>query len=74
MAKLPSLRGRELIRALERAGFRVVRVRGSHHFLAHPDGRVTVVPVHSGERIGPGLLLKILADCDLSRDELTALL
>ena len=53
MTALPRLRGRALIRALERGGFAVVRVRGSHHFLRHPDGRGTVVSVHAGEVIGP---------------------
>ena len=48
----------------------VVRVKGSHHFLQHPDGRVTVIPAHSGETIGPGLMDKILHDCGLSREEL----
>jgi predicted RNA binding protein YcfA (HicA-like mRNA interferase family) len=74
MSKLPHLRGRELIKALAKAGFAVVRVRGSHHFLRHKDGRATVVPVHAGETIGPGLLIKILADCDMTRDQLAALL
>ncbi len=35
--------------ALDKAGFQVIRVRGSHHFLCHSDGRRTVVPVHAGE-------------------------
>jgi predicted RNA binding protein YcfA (HicA-like mRNA interferase family) len=35
---------------------------------------VTVVPVHGREEIGPGLLAKILRDCELSRDELRDLL
>ncbi|WP_242039594.1 type II toxin-antitoxin system HicA family toxin [Anabaena sphaerica] len=33
MSKLPSLRGREVIAALGKAGFEVIRVRGSHHIL-----------------------------------------
>lgn len=74
MTALPSVTGKELIAALLRAGFQVASVRGSHHFLRHADGRTTVVPVHSGETIGPGLLSKILRDCDLGRDELSALL
>ena len=65
MPRVPSLRGRELIKALARAGFEVVRIRGSHHFLRHTDGRCTVVPSHSGETIGPGLLSKILRDTEL---------
>jgi predicted RNA binding protein YcfA (HicA-like mRNA interferase family) len=62
------------VRALGKAAFEVVRMKGSHHFLQHPDGRATVVPVHSGETIGPGLMSKILRDTELSRDELIELL
>jgi len=65
MPRLPRLRGREVISALRRAGFVVLRIKGSHHFLQHSDGRRTVVPVHSGETIGPGLLAKILKDAEL---------
>ena len=36
-------------------------------FLSHLDGRATVVPIHSGETIGPGLFAKILRDTDLTR-------
>jgi predicted RNA binding protein YcfA (HicA-like mRNA interferase family) len=38
--------------------------------LKHPDGRVTVVPIHGGETIGPELLSKTLRDADMTRDEL----
>ena len=74
MPKPPRLTGKELIAALRKAGFEVLRVRGSHHFLRHSDGRTTVVAAHSGETLGPGLLNKILHDCELSVDELIALL
>lgn len=74
MSKLPRLDGRRLLRVLGRIGFEVVRIRGSHHFLKHPDGRMTVIPVHAGESIGPGLLSKVLSDCDLSRDHFEELL
>jgi len=70
MTSLPSLTGKELVAVLKKAGFEVLRGKGSHHFLRHADGRSTVVPVHSGETIGPGLFTKILRDCDLSREEL----
>lgn len=55
---------------LQQLGFELLRVKGSHHFLRHPDGRTTVVPVHAGEVIGPGLLSKILRDTKLTKDEL----
>jgi predicted RNA binding protein YcfA (HicA-like mRNA interferase family) len=74
MSKLPSVTGKELIAVLGKIGFQVIRVKGSHHFLRHQDGRATVVPVNAGDTIGPGLLLRILRDCDLSRDKLTEML
>lgn len=54
MTQLPTLTGKEIVSILKKAGFVVERQRGSHVFLKHPDGRATVVPVHSGETIGPG--------------------
>ena len=74
MSRRPRLTGRELITALERTGFSVARVRGSHHFLRHPNGRTTVIPVHASETIGPGLLQKVLRDCDLTIEQLQALI
>ncbi len=70
MTQLPSLSGKELLAVLKRAGFEIIRVKGSHHFIRHRDNRSTVVPVHSGEDIGPGLMAKILRDCELSRDQI----
>jgi predicted RNA binding protein YcfA (HicA-like mRNA interferase family) len=74
MTKLPSVTGKELVAILGKAGFQILRIKGSHHFLRHSDGRLTVVPVHSCESIGPGLFLRILRDCDLNRDEFEKLL
>lgn len=74
MTLLPAVTGKALVAALRKAGFEVMRVKGSHHFLRHADGRTTVVPVHAGENIGPGLLSKILRDTDLARDDLQKLL
>lgn len=74
MTSVPSLTGKEILTVLKKAGFELIRIKGSHHFLHHLDGRSTVVPVHSGETIGPGLLAKILRDCDLSREQFQNLL
>ena len=70
MTRLPRLKGKEIVRALERAGFQIERTRGSHVFLKYRDGRVTSVPVHSGERIGPGLPRSILRDIGMTAEEL----
>ena len=49
---LPILKPRELIRALERMGFRLLRKsKGAHRQFGHPDGRRTTVPVHKGRDI-----------------------
>jgi predicted RNA binding protein YcfA (HicA-like mRNA interferase family) len=74
MARLPRITGQKLVAALLKAGFVVARIRGSHHFLKHEDGRATVVPVHRGETIGYGLLAKILRDCEMTADDLVKLL
>jgi len=71
---LPALKGLQLVKALRRLGFEVVRTKGSHHFLRHPDGRCTVVPVHRGESIGRGLQARILRDCEISPDDLNDVL
>jgi len=74
MARLRRLRGREVVAALRRGGFVLVRIRGSHHLLRHPDGRVTVVPCHAGETIGPGLIGKILKDAEIEPEAFVELL
>ncbi len=39
MSTYSPVAGKSLIAALQRAGFLIQRVKGSHHFLRHPDGR-----------------------------------
>jgi predicted RNA binding protein YcfA (HicA-like mRNA interferase family) len=74
MTTVPALTGRQLISALRDAGFEVIRIKGSHHFLKHTDGRCTTIPVHKGETIGKGLLAQILKDCELTKNDLIGLL
>jgi len=65
---------KKVIKILSKIGFEVARQRGSHLILRHPDGRLTVVPVHSGEDIGRGLLSKIIKDTKMSRKQFLKLL
>lgn len=74
MSKFPSLSGKEVVTILKKAGFTIERQRGSHVFMKHFDGRVTVVPVHSGETIGAGLLSKILRDVEMTKDDFLKIL
>jgi predicted RNA binding protein YcfA (HicA-like mRNA interferase family) len=75
MRALPALPGRVVIAALERAGFRVIRTKGSHYFLRHQDdpSRQTVVPVHRNE-LPTGTLRAILRQARLSRAKFLDLL
>jgi len=74
--RLPSLKAIDVVRALRKAGFEVVRTRGSHLILRHRNdaSRATVVPSHAGRDIKRGLLHKIVADAGLTIDEFIALL
>ena len=73
MTRLPRISGQDVIVALAKAGFVVVRTKGSHRILRHPDGRATTVPVHGSETIGIGLMSRILRDCELGREEFIVL-
>jgi predicted RNA binding protein YcfA (HicA-like mRNA interferase family) len=72
---LPALSGRAVIATLERAGFEVIRTKGSHHFLRHCNdpSRQTVVPVHRSD-LTPGTLRAILRQARLSRAQFLDLL
>jgi len=71
---LRPLPAKKIVKILNKIGFETVRQKGSHLILKHPDGRVTVVPVHPGEQIGTGLLSKIIKDAKLTREEFLKLL
>jgi len=66
---LPVISGAQLIRALKRLGWEVVRQRGSHVRLRHPERRIfLVVPLH--QELKRGTLRGIRRDADLDVDEL----
>jgi predicted RNA binding protein YcfA (HicA-like mRNA interferase family) len=69
--KLPVISGEELVKTLEKFGFRQVRQRGSHVSLEKGPQR-TVVPLH--EELAKGTLLGILKQCGLTREDLIELL
>jgi predicted RNA binding protein YcfA (HicA-like mRNA interferase family) len=65
--QLPTLRPRQVIRALERTGFRLLRAKGSHHYFHHPNRPelLVCVPVHPGDLKRP-VLRAILRQADLT--------
>jgi predicted RNA binding protein YcfA (HicA-like mRNA interferase family) len=75
MSKLPAAPGRDVIRALERVGFEVARISGSHHVLKKPGHKfVVTVPVHGNKSLKPGTLRRVIRDAGLSDDEFVLLL
>lgn len=75
MAKLRLLSAKELTRILEKIGFKFIRQEGSHMFFRHEDGRTTIIPHHTGDDIGRGLLLKIIKkDLKMTREEFEKIL
>ena len=49
-------------------GYETVRVRGSHHVLKHPNGRMVVLPVHGGT-LKVGILLDAIERAGVSPEE-----
>jgi predicted RNA binding protein YcfA (HicA-like mRNA interferase family) len=73
--RLPALTARDVIRALQRAGFRESRTSGSHCRLVHtrdPARKVTLA-IHSGD-LKRGTLRGIIAQAGLSVEEFLELL
>jgi predicted RNA binding protein YcfA (HicA-like mRNA interferase family) len=74
--RLPTVNARQVLRALERAEFSIVRTAGSHHMLVHrkdPARRVTV-PFHGSRDLPPGLVRAIIRQAGLSVEDFVALL
>lgn len=74
--RLPAVSGRIMVRALERGGFVVVRIRGSDDVIEHTadPSRRTVVPVHGNEDLGRGLVRQIIDDVGLTTEQFLELL
>ena len=75
MTELPAVTAGRLLRALQRGGFFIHHVSGSHHVLKHPDRPAlrVVVPYHVGD-IKRGTLRNILRQANLTVDDFIALL
>lgn len=66
MAKNPDLNmernSRKLLRLLEKDGWKVVRIKGSHHTLKKPKAKHPIVLVHPEKDLPIGLVRKIYKD------------
>ena len=74
MTNWPTLKSLDISKGLRRAGFELVRQKGSHARFEHEDGRATTLPIHADEDIGKGLFKKILRDIEMDIDEFRKLI
>jgi predicted RNA binding protein YcfA (HicA-like mRNA interferase family) len=71
LSKLPLLSWREVVKALTKVGFQVARQKGSHLILIKNE---YVVPVPKHEEIKRGLLMEIIAEAGLTKEEFLKLI
>jgi len=74
MTRLPVLRPRQVLAALEKAGFAVVRVKGSHYqLMSEASGRRVTIPFHSRD-LSRATLASIVSQSGLSIEAFLRLL
>jgi len=75
MSRLPVISARKFIKVLKNAGFVHDHTEGSHQVFYHSVKKIRVsVPVHQGRDLGQGIMLSLLKDAKLTREEFLRLL
>jgi len=75
MPKLPAIKDKQLIKAMEKLGFCRYRQKGTSHLvMIHSDSRRAIIPIHPGKDIPRGTLKGILRDLEISNEEFIKLL
>ena len=75
MPRCPRIHGAEVVKAFQRAGFVVDRIKGSHHVMKRDGHPVHLsIPVHPGRDVGVGLLKALIEAAGLSIEEFRELL
>lgn len=71
--RLRNVRIRRAIRAFERLGYRIVRIRGSHYVMRHPENGILILPFHGGT-VKAGILFDAIKRANISIEEFEELL
>jgi len=74
LPKISPINPNDLIKILQKSGFKIIRQKGSHIIMI--DNRKTriVIPVHPGKDVKPGLIRAIIKEAGLSREDFFKLL
>ena len=68
---MKTLTGKEFIKLLEKKGWNLKRINGSHHIFTHPKKIERIsVPVHKNDDLKRGLQKKLMSIADLTEDDL----
>ena len=68
---MKSVSGKKLCKILEKRGWVLQRICGSHHIYAHPyDPAIVSVPVHGNKDLRTGTLHRLLQEAGLTEDDL----
>lgn len=70
MSRWPSAKARDVLRALERIGWRIKRQSGSHKTLAREGYADVVFAFHDRDEIGPKMLARLSKHTGLGPEDL----
>jgi len=74
LPKIRPLSSHKLIKILQKAGFKIIRQKGSHVIMMNDKNIRIVIPVHPGKDVKPGLIRAIIKEAGLSRQDFLKLL
>jgi len=68
---MKTLTGKSFIKILERKGWILKRINGSHHIFSHPEKtEIISVPVHKNDSLKIGLQKKLMGIAEIEEDDL----
>ena len=68
---MKAVSGKEMCKALERHGWQLARISGSHHIYTQPGNPIAItVPVHGNRSLKTGTQRKIMRDAELEESNL----
>ena len=70
MGQWRAVKAKVLLRALKRAGWVIIRQKGSHRTLAYQNKQHITFAFHDGEEIGPKMLARYAKHAGLSPEDI----
>ena len=68
---MKAMSGRELARLVERHGWQLLRVKGSHHIYGKPGSIVRLsIPIHANRPLKTGLLRHLIKIAEIPESEI----